>query len=50
VKLYSIAGQLVKSLHRVKTSIDISDLPIGVYILNLTSGTNATIRKMVVKE
>ena len=38
VKLYSVQGRLVKSINQVESSIDISDLPTGIHILNLTSG------------
>jgi hypothetical protein len=49
VILYSLQGQLIKSFYQIKSSINISDLSTGVYILNLISGNNTTVRKMVVK-
>ncbi len=49
VKIYSIQGTLLKSMNRVENNIDISDLPGGVYILNLQSGDHRVFRKIVVK-
>jgi len=49
VKIYSIQGKLLKSLHQVETRIDISDLPTGVYFLNLKSG-DTVLRKSIVKK
>jgi len=48
LKLYSIQGRLVKTESQVESSVDISDLPAGVYILNLISG-NQVLRKRIVK-
>lgn len=49
IKLYSIQGKLLKTVHQVKSSIDISDLPSGLYILNLTSG-DQVLRERIVKK
>ena len=48
VKLYSSQGKLLKSLNQVESTIDISDLPAGIYILNLTSG-NKVLQKRIIK-
>lgn len=47
-RLYSIQGRLLKTINQVESSIDISDLPAGVYILNLTSG-DQVLRERIVK-
>lgn len=49
IELYSIHGRLLKSINQVENSIDISDLPAGVYILNLTLWNKATKRNIIVK-
>lgn len=48
-RLYSIQGGLLKTVNQVESSIDISDLPAGIYILNLTSG-NQVLRERIVKK
>jgi len=48
VKIYSIQGQLLKFELQVENTIDISDLPTGVYLLNL-SVENTVVKKTVVK-
>lgn len=48
VMLYSIQGRLLKTVDQVESTIDISDLPAGVYILNLTSG-DQVLRERIVK-
>ncbi len=48
VKIYSIQGKLLKSEHQVENTFDISDLPAGVYFLNLTSG-DTILKKRIVK-
>jgi len=48
IKLYSIQGQLVKSILQVESIIDISDLATGVYILNVTS-EEQVLRERIVK-
>lgn len=48
VMLYSIQGKLLKAVNHVVSTIDISDLPAGVYILNLTSG-DQVLRERIVK-
>jgi hypothetical protein len=50
VKVYSLQGQLLKAIEQVKNTIDISDLPAGVYILNLATGNKIPLRKRVVKQ
>lgn len=49
VKVYSIQGQLLKSEHGVENTVDISDLPGGVYFLKLTSG-EIVIKKTFIKK
>ena len=48
VELYSIQGKLQKAVNQVESTIDISDLPAGIYILNLTSG-DKVLRERIVK-
>jgi hypothetical protein len=50
VKIYSLQGQLLKSLRQVQSGINVSDLSSGVYIIHLTSGGDITVRKLVVKK
>ncbi len=50
VKLYSIQGQIAKSFQQVQTSIDVSDLPTGLYIVSLKTADNEIIRKRIVKQ
>ena len=40
IKLYSINGQLINSMHSntLKTSIDMSNIPLGIYFLELSNG------------
>lgn len=49
VKIYSVQGQLLKSVNQVNSTIDLSDLPNGIYILNLTMGTHV-LRERIVKK
>ncbi|MBT3750498.1 MAG: T9SS type A sorting domain-containing protein [Bacteroidetes bacterium] len=48
VRIYSVQGQLLKSDNHIENIFDISDLPAGVYFLNLTSG-KTVIKKTIVK-
>ena len=48
VKLYSIQGQLLKSEYQIINTVDISDLPTGVYFLNLKSG-DTVVKRTIVK-
>ena len=41
--------QMIKTLTHVEDIIDVSDLPNGIYILNLTSGKETVVRKIVVE-
>lgn len=50
IMLYSIQGQLLKTYTGVTGGIDISDLPTGVYLLKLTWGNNAIVKKTVIKK
>ncbi len=49
VRIFSIQGQLLKSKHKVESTIDISDLPTGVYILSLSSG-ETVLKKTIIKK
>jgi hypothetical protein len=48
VKIYSLQGQLLKSELNFTNTIDIYDLPAGVYFLNLTSG-QTVLKKTLIK-
>jgi len=48
VKVYSIHGQLLKSEQQVINSINISDLPGGVYYLNLSYGDEVINKTIIV--
>ena len=48
VRLFSIQGQLLKTVHQVESTIDVSDLPTGVYFVNLTTGMESVVRKIVI--
>jgi len=50
VEVYSIQGQLLKSAVQVQNTVDISNLPAGVYFLNLTKGDRTVVKKIVVKK
>ena len=49
-KIYSIQGQLMKTLTQVEDIIDVSDLPNGIFILNLVSGKETVVRKIVIEK
>jgi len=51
VKLYNIAGQLVKSenVNSMKTNLNISDLNKGIYILEIKSKETSIRRKLIVE-
>ena len=49
IKIFSIQGNLVKYEHQATNWIDISDLPSGIYILNLTSGSTVLKRTIIKK-
>jgi hypothetical protein len=46
VKIYSLDGIMLKDLHHVK-SLDLSDLPRGMYLLHLETGSGRVKRKIV---
>jgi polyhydroxybutyrate depolymerase len=46
VKIYSLDGIMLKDLHHVK-SLDLSDLPHGMYLLHLETGSGKVNRKIV---
>jgi hypothetical protein len=48
VKVYSIQGQLLKTVQKVESTLDVSDLPEGVFILNLAIRNKSVIRKIVI--
>ncbi len=50
VNIYSLQGQLLKSFQIVDSAIDICDLPNGAYILNLTSGKDLLLHRVIIKE
>jgi hypothetical protein len=47
VRLFSLHGRLLKKENLVESSIDISDLPAGIYILNLTSGNTQKVEQII---
>jgi len=46
LKVYSIQGQLLKSAAQVQNTVDISDLPAGVYFLNISTGDKTFLKKI----
>ncbi|MCX6223701.1 MAG: T9SS type A sorting domain-containing protein, partial [Bacteroidia bacterium] len=50
LKLYSIQGKLLKTDNQVVNTLDISDLPAGVYILNLFTGNESVVRRIVINK
>ncbi|MGY8989291.1 MAG: T9SS type A sorting domain-containing protein, partial [Flavobacteriales bacterium] len=51
VKLYNIAGQLIKSeyVNSMKTNLNVSDLNKGIYILEIQSKETSIKRKLIVE-
>lgn len=47
VKLYSIQGKLLKTVNQVIRSVDISNLPPGIYILQLRSGNTQKTERII---
>ena len=45
--IYSINGQLIKSIQQINNSIDISELTTGIYILKMKSDDKTLVRKVV---
>ncbi|MFC2121312.1 kelch repeat-containing protein [Bacteroidota bacterium] len=50
VKIYSIQGKLLKTETQVENTIDISELPAGIYFLKLLIGNNTQVKKTVIKK
>lgn len=50
VQVYSVQGQLMKTVQQAESTVDVSDLPAGVYLLNIPVGKNLLVRKMVVRK
>ncbi|MEL0455914.1 RICIN domain-containing protein [Flavobacteriaceae bacterium SZ-1-7] len=51
VSIYDIHGRTLstKQINENKTTLDISDLPAGMYLLKLDNGTSSTVKRFVVK-
>ena len=49
IGLYSLQGRLLRTFTHVEGAIDISDLPAGVYVLQLSSGGETVLRQKVIK-
>jgi len=48
--IYSVQGKLLKIINQVENTIDISNLPSGIYFLNISSGNNIFVKKTVIKK
>lgn len=49
IKFYDITGREVKSIKNFNTRINISDLPSGLYVMELNSNTNRILKKIIVE-
>ncbi len=47
VKIFDISGRLVKSVQQVNTTLDISDLKDGVYMVSSKIGDHMVVRKLI---
>ncbi len=50
VNIYSVQGKLLKTVNQVANSIDISDLPPGIYFLNISVRNKTFVRKTIIKK
>jgi len=50
VKIYSIQGVLLRSFNHVEISVDLSDLPSGMYLMHVTEDYHSLLRTTLVKE
>jgi len=50
VKIYSTQGLHIKTKKQVTNSIEISELPAGIYFLNITQGNKTIVKKTVIKK
>jgi hypothetical protein len=50
IMIYTMQGMVVRSIHQVDHSIDISDLPSGTYLILITEAGNLPFRTLFVKE
>lgn len=49
IEIYSMTGVLVKTATEVKSSIDISALSTGMYLLTVYSGSEKSVKKLLIK-
>lgn len=49
LRIYNAAGTLVKSFTAIDGSVDVSNLPVGVYLINVETATNSYTSKLVKK-
>ncbi|MFA5814497.1 MAG: T9SS type A sorting domain-containing protein [Bacteroidales bacterium] len=50
VKIFSLQGMLIRTIHQVENTVDISDLPAGVYILNISESNHTLVKNFIIKE
>lgn len=49
-KIHSLQGMLLRRIIQVESRLDISDLPAGMYILNISNGSQIRSKTLIIKE
>jgi len=50
VKIYSLLGMLLRTLNQVENTVDISDLPAGIYIMRVANKNQTLANTFIIKE